>query len=736
MARAFGKHGSGIDGDSAMKFGHLEGLFNPLSIAIIGASENFQKVSGRPLMFLQKHRFQGTVYPINPKVPVIAGYKCYPHIDEVQDPVDLAVIVVPAKAVLEALKDCADKGVKAAVIITSGFAEVGEAGRAVQQKIRDLARETGMRILGPNIVGMHNLASRAIASISQSMEVEELVAGPIGFISQSGAYGTAICAWAQRDRIGLKYFVSCGNEADIEFSECVAYMAEDPEVKVIAGYIEGLKDGKNFKAVADRALQIGKPIVLLKVGRSAAGARAATSHTGAITGSDACYEALFKQKGIIRVENVEELLDCCNTFAISKIPKGKNVAILTMSGGAAIQMADKCEELGLQVPEIGGNTVERLKEMLPGFSATSNPVDLSAQFSQIAGGFKNCVKVLADDDRIDVITVFLNLIWTHWQTVAEQLIEAAKLIDKPLAVVWIEGKPEAIDLLKRNQVLVFSEPIRCVKAIASLIRYHEFRDRRLIAGKGTVEPDKALSHDDEERKRQAIRLIETSQGMGRNLLTERETKILLRMYGIPVTREELARTPEEALACAKMIGYPVALKIESPDIAHKTEAGAIRLGIGSETDLRKAYEEILAASFQYNSKARIEGMLVQEMVDPGTEVIIGMTKDSQIGATILFGLGGIFVEILKDVSLRTLPISEAEAMEMIQEIKGFPILGGYRGKSPMDLAALADILLKVARLSTDLETLISELDINPIHVFAKGKGAVAVDALMAIRSDV
>lgn len=715
---------------------NLDGLFNPQSIAIIGASENFKKVSGRPLMFLQKHNFQGKVFPVNPKVEEIAGYKCYKSITEIKENVDLAIIVVPASAVLEALTSCAGQGVKSAVIITSGFAEVGEEGKAVQKKIRDLARQTGMRILGPNIVGMHNLESRGIASISQSMEVDELVSGPIGFISQSGAYGTAICAWAQRDKTGLKYFVSCGNEADVEFAECVEYMADDPGVKVIAGYIEGLKNVDKFKIAADRALEKGKPIVVLKVGRSVAGARAASSHTGSITGADDLYAALFKQKGIIRVETVEELLDSCNTFALSNVPKGRNVAILTMSGGAAIQIADKCEELGLNVPEIGGQTVVKLKELLPGFSATGNPVDLSAQFTQIVGGFKNCIKILADDENIDVITVFLNLIWGSWQQVAEQLVEASKMINKPLAVVWVEGKPEAIDMLKRNKVLVFTEPIRSVKAIAALIRYNEFRERKMLFAEEAKTTDSVKLQTDEKRKSKAMAAIQAVRDSGRSVLTEREGKELLKLYGIPVTSEKLATTPEEALSLARSIGYPVALKVESSDIAHKTEANVIKLGVHNDEELQDAYREILGNAKKYNPAAKIAGVLVQEMVGAGTEVIVGMTKDPQIGPAILFGLGGIFVEVMKDVSLKTLPISRHDAEDMIREIKAFRLLNGYRGKPPADLEVLSDILLKVAQMSLDLEQHISELDINPIIVFEKGKGAKAVDALMTVRKEI
>lgn len=707
----------------------LEPLFNPQSIAIIGASSDFSKVSGRPLMFLLEHGYAGQIYPINPKCDQIAGIKCYKSLSEVPEEIDLATIIVPARHVLGAMRECAARGVKAVSIITSGFAEMGTEGRKLQEQIRDLARSSGMRMSGPNSVGFHNFRTKAFASISQLFEKKDLVTGPIAFISQSGAFGTAICALAQERKIGFTYFVSSGNEADLELADYMEYAADDSRIKVIAGYVEGIKDGKKFLRVARKCLEKAKPIVLTKVGRFNAGTRAASSHTGSMTGSDAVYEAVFGQTGIIRAYDVEELLDYSNMFALASVRSGRNVAVISTSGGAGVLMADKCEELGLGVPELAEPTRKRLQELLPPFSAVGNPVDVTGQFLTMPGAIKGCVEVLAQDDEVDVIVLFLALVWSHGEQIAKDIVDVSRSINKPLAVCWMAAPESGLTILRDNGIVVYIDPVRCIKSLHVLLHYGRLREQ--LVGEAS---DKASACVQDQKVSHVTEQLNTLKEAGRVVLSEHESKQILSEYGIPVTRERLAATVGEALTYAQEIGWPVALKISSPDIAHKTEAGAIALNVADAEHLKRTFDELWGNALAYNPGARIDGVLVQEMLGPGKELIVGVSQDPQFGPVIMFGLGGIFVELLRDVSLRVCPITRADAIRMIRSIKGFSLLEGFRGGKPADIDAVSDVLVKVSQLALELQDCVSELDINPLVVFEQGDGVKAADALISLRS--
>jgi len=715
----------------------LTPLFNPKSIAVVGASADPAKVSSRPLKFLLEHGYQGRIYPINPKATEIMGLKCYPSLGAVPEEIDLVSIIVPAQAVVGALEDCAAKGVKAVSIITSGFAELGPQGRALQERIREIARQHNIALSGPNSVGMHNFKTKAIASISQLFERKDLLVGPIAFISQSGAFGTAICALAQAEKIGFTYFVSSGNEADLELADYIDYVVDDPQIKVISGYVEGIKDGSKFMAAADRALEAGKPIIMVKVGRFGAGARAASSHTGSMAGSDQVYGAAFKQTGVIRAFDVQELLDYSSIFALGQARRGENAAIISTSGGAGVLMADKCEELGLTVKELGESTKAELLKILPAFSAVGNPVDVTGQFLSMPGAIKGCIEILDRDEQVDVIILFLALVWSQWEQIANDISNAARNTGKPVVVCWVGAPQGALDILRANGVVNYPEPVRCVKAVHALLSYGRMREH-IIEGRLTsavfLEPKvkegpETLSAAEIDRIKARLSDIRRA---GRTMLTEKESKDILQAYDIPVTREKLARDADQAVALAEEIGWPVAMKVSSPDIPHKTEAKAIALNLTGPDQVRVAFDKIWQNAWSYNKEAVIDGVLVQEMLKPGTEVIVGMSKDAQFGPVLMFGLGGVLVEIMRDVSLRVCPISSFDAETMINEIKGAKLLQGFRGAAPADLDSIKEILLRLSRLALDLQDYVSEIDINPLVVYEKGHGAKAGDALISV----
>jgi len=712
-----------------MEFRDLSPLFNPRSIAIIGASADLSKVSGRPLRFLLDHKYNGKIYPVNPKYEEIAGFKCYKKIADLPVEIDLATIILPAKLVVKAVEECAVKGIRSVSIISSGFAELGPEGRRLQEQIGDIAIKKRIPVCGPNSVGVHNFETRMFASISQLFEQRDLCVGPIAFVSQSGAFGTAICALAQERKIGFTYFVSSGNEADLELADYVDYLIDDPKIKVISGYIEGIKDGRKFREVAEKAKDRGKPIVMIKVGRFGAGTRAASSHTGSMTGSDAVYDAVFKQTGILRAYDIIELLDYSSMLASTEIRAGQNVAIISTSGGAGVLMADKCEEVGLRVPELSSATKDELQKILPAFSAINNPVDTTGQFLTMPGAIKRSIQVLARDDEIDVIVIFLALVWKQWEQLARDISDVVRETDKLVAICWASAPRPALDLLARRGVVVYTEPVRCIKSVSALLNYG--RMKKNLGAEVKKENDVRL--ESTSRKRVFDYLQKISQS-GRGLLTENESKEILRAYDIPVTQEKVVESYEQALDFAEEIGWPVALKVSSVDIPHKSEAGALVLNIHDAKHLDKAFREVMKNALAFNPSAQIEGVLVQEMVPPGTETIIGISQDPQFGPVVMFGLGGIFVEIMGDVSLMSCPISSDDATTMIESIRGAPLLKGFRGRNEADVESIRDILLKVCRMGLDLQEYVSELDINPLIVFDKGGGAKAADALISLKS--
>jgi acetate---CoA ligase (ADP-forming) len=707
------------------QFNELETFFYPNSIAVIGASQNPLKPNGIPLYLLSMFGYLGDIYPVNPKYDRVGGLKCYPNINDIEAPVDLAVIGVAAAQVMKVLTDCARKKVKSIIIFTSGFAEVGAEGRIEQEQMRSLAKENGMRILGPNCLGILNYYNGCMASFFYNQERSDLVhPETISFITQSGGLGGIIYQMVMQLSIGFNYFVSTGNEADVSFAEILNFLVNRKEVSIIAGYLEGLQgDGQLFIEACKKALENKKMVTMLKVGRTASGAAAAASHTGALVGADQVYEGVFRQFGVARAADVEQMNALIALYATNRLPAGKNMAVITISGGGGVVVADKCPEYGLKVVKLTEVTQEKLREFFPVFGAVGNPVDLTSQLFVDTTLFQKALRLVMQDPEIEVGGFFYNLEMPDPEAVTK-IIEVYNEIDKPLIIfTWPTGQDYALESKKtliQAGVPVIEHIPSGLWAISTLADWVQ---------KAKEKPDYPVYKVGAEREK-AIQVLKRNPDVPDRALSEWRSKKVLAAYGIPVTEEILTRTPAEARTAAEKIGYPVAMKIMSADFLHKTDVGGVRLNINSAKEVEQEYHNLLTIADLKRSEAIVEGVLVQEMIEPGLEMIIGIKKDPVFGPAVLLGLGGIFVEVLKDVSIRIVPLREEDAREMISELKGNALFKGVRGNLSRDTDALVEVLLKVSRMAYELDDIIDEMDINPLVVKAKGKGAIAVDALV------
>lgn len=701
----------------------LSKLLKPKSVAIVGVSKDQFRIGGRLLKYLVKHGYQGELALVNPNYPELNGIKCFPTVSEIPFSVECALIAVPFKHVLPVLEECASNHVGAAVVYSSGFAEMGESGRKVQQQLRELARSRNIRICGPNCIGIVNFNESIALSFSQLLETDALKPGHIGFISQSGALGGSITNRAQDLGIGLSYFISSGNEADLDIADYIKHLAlSDDNTTVIAAIIEGFKDGTKFIEAAELALSQRKPLIVLKIGETEIGKKAASSHTGSMTGMDAVVDAALNQKGVIRVRNYDDLFQTASLFSKKRIPAGGRVGILSTSGGAGIIMADHYAKLGIVVPEPSPKTIETASRELSAFGQVANPFDLTGQIFSDPELFMRCLNYFIADENFDIIQINMSMVAGQASVIrAKQLLEVANKSDKPVVVWWAAGSlsDPGIMALADSGVTSFRSPDRCAAAVKALVKYHQVLSPKADAT--VISPLEFGSI-----KRDAAKLLASSNAC----LSEHESKRLLSLYGIPVTQEVLVNSKDEAVRVAAQIGFPVVLKVDSADILHKTEANIIGLNIKSREEVGVAYEQIMANAHRYKPDASINGILVQEMVFGGTETIAGMSQDPQFGPVLAFGLGGIFVEVLKDISLRVIPVSKSDAEDMVKEIKGYSVLKGLRNRARGDLEALVDVLQKLSRLADDFREEISEIDINPLMVLEKGKGVKALDALV------
>jgi len=701
-------------------------LFCPRSIAIIGASADPAKPGGMPLVTLVNNGYTGDIYPVSPKYNDISGLKCYLSLEDIPGEVDLAIIAVSAQLAQKAFHECAMKKVKAVIVFTSGFAEVGGSGIKLQEDMAKLAQESNIALCGPNCMGIFNTQNAITAGFAIS-ELPKKVTVPnfYGFISQSGGFGAMVHAIASERGIGFTFFVSSGNEADLQFADYLAYMVEDANTKVIGGYLEGIKDGRKLFQAAEMALHAKKPVVLIKTGRHPAGARAASSHTGALAGSDRVYSSFFKQKGIIRAESVEEFITILSLLAGGSLPRGNKVGIIAGSGGNGVLLADKCAEVGLEVGALTTDTQTALSKLLPSFVTPANPIDMTSRILTDPTMLREIIGLVIKDPGVDMLIILHLAYLKGWSQPTKEIVDLLSHSGKPvLILVWgtDEAAIEDLRFFREHRVPAVREADYATRSLTALVKYSFKVNSCFNQSKISLTPVPG-------REKTALLLKNYKPG---DRLSESQSKEILRSYGIQTTRESLAVDAEDAVRIAANLGCPVALKIDSPDIPHKTETGGVRLNLETPGEIKKAYREIIHNVYNYHPNALIKGILVQEMLTGGIEVIAGISRDPIFGPTVLFGLGGIFVEALDDVSLRVAPLNAEDAQEMISEIKGFRVLSGLRGKPPTDLDAMVNILLKLSQIAIDFPQ-IAELDINPLFVYAKGQGIRAADALITIQ---
>jgi len=688
----------------------LDRLFKPRNIAIVGASSNLDSISGRPLKLLMRYKYKGGIFPVNPKYDSLHGFTCYPDVRSLPVSPDVVIVGVRASLVPGILEQCAEKKVPFAVIFSSGFAEADDP--YLQERIVSIAKEGGIRLVGPNCQGLVNFVDGIPLSFTASLDDEPLEPGNIAYISQSGAFGFASFALSVDSGVKFRYVVTTGNQVDLDAVDFGQYIIQDEEVKLLILYLEGLQDGPRFLELVKRAREKEIPVAVLKVGKSDVAKEAAKSHTAALTGDKVVWDAVFKQYGVIGISDVEDIIDLGHVFSSPKRAKGKNVAILTTSGGAGIIMTDLLDEYGLKVPILKPETQEKIKPYIPSFGSSLNPVDMTAQVINDPKGFPGCLDAVLECSDIDMVTVIISMITGEsGRQMTKDLIAANDRTYKPINCSWLIDRKhgeEFLQQLKAAGVPLFQSLRRSAFALSALGKWNEILSKSTV--EITVKGEPYLPK---------LPLM----------MTEYDAKRLLEHWGVPVTRERLCLSLEEVLSASEEIGYPVVLKVMSPDILHKTEAGVIALGLSSEEQIRNAYGRILENANKYRHDARIQGVLVQELVDDGLECMVGIKRDPIFGPIVVVGLGGIYVEVLGDVSLRHAPIDETTAYEMIRELKGFPLLAGARGRKKKDIDALARVVSLVSKIAC-IESDLLELDANPVFVLDENKGVIVADALV------
>ena len=697
----------------------IQGLIRPRSIAVVGASADLSKINGRPLKHLLDKGYAGRILPVNPKYAQIAGLPCVPTVADLPEAADLAIVAVPASEVLAAIDALGRRGVRAAVVFSSGFGETGAQGLALERAVADCARSHGLVLCGPNCLGFVNAFDRVYATFSQYAD-GETGPGPVAFVTQSGAFGTAIAALARQRGLGLGYFINTGNQADLDFSELMGAVIDDPRIRVAAGYLEGLEDGTALIRLAERCHALGKPLVLTKVGRMASGQRAAASHTGALAVADAVFDAVIRQYGVLRARNEEQMLDMLQALSQDRRPTGFGLGIATQSGGAGVMMADRAEEVGLSVPELSASTQERLLKVMPAFGAAGNPVDVTGQFVARPELLRESVVALLDDPGIHVGIVWLQLMTAHVDTLVRIFCEirdrTAQGSRKPWFVCWVAAPPDALTRLRAEGIVVFSAGERAVEAAAALARHADFA-RRAATRQAPVAP----------------RPLALPQGLIDGVQPSVQATGWLRAAGIPVAAVALAPDEDQAVALWRAAGTAVALKIESPDITHKTEVGGVLLKLDDEAAVRQAFRTLMQRARSAVPQARLDGVLVQAMAGGHLELVVGVQRDPAFGMVVMVGLGGVLVEVLKDVAFRRAPFGPDEGLAMLRDLRMGALLDGVRGQPGVDRAVLAQMLSTLSHWAAGMAPWLSELDLNPVLVGPAGP--TAVDCVMVLRHE-
>jgi acetate---CoA ligase (ADP-forming) len=713
----------------------LDAIFSPTSVAVVGASTTPGKVGHDIFANILKGGYRGVLYPVNPNARSILSVRAYANIKEIPDPVDLAIVILPPKYALQAVRDGIEKGIKGVVIVSAGFREVGDAGRAIEDQMVAMCREAGIRMIGPNCLGVIN--PLADVSLNASFSTRMPKAGNISFMSQSGALCTAVLDFAAERDFGFSKFISIGNKADVDELDLLRYFHRDLDTEVIMIYLEELRRGPEFIEVVKEITSGSRPtpILVIKSGRTSAGAQAAASHTGALAGSEAVYDSIFEQSGIIRVESINDLFDFASTFAYKnestlgkfrrKIPDGKRVAIVTNAGGPGIVATDMTVSSGLELARFQPDTIEALASHLPAAASLNNPVDVIGDASH--DRYENALAAVIRDEGVDGALVILTpQSMTNALATAEAIVKIARRTHKPILCCFmgIIDVSQGVKYLQENGVPVFKFPESAARAYGTLYRYAKWLNRQHLA-------PFSLKHDPEK----AQKILDGYLKSGKTRLGELEGLDLLKCYGFNVLPTRLARTADEAAEIAQDIDFPVVMKIVSPQILHKSDAGGVKVGLQNSAEVKAAFEKMVASARQFDPSAHVEGVLIQQMANPGREVILGINRYPIFGHLIMFGFGGIFVEVFKDVAFRLAPIDRNEARRMSREIKGYKLLQAFRGHPASDMEAIERCLVSLSQMVMNHPE-IKELDINPMLVHEKGAGATVADFRMILEAPV
>jgi acetyl coenzyme A synthetase (ADP forming)-like protein len=697
----------------------IEGMLRPSAIAVVGASTIPGKIGYTVLDNILKGGYPGKIYPINPGATEILGLKTYPTVNDVEGNIDAAIITVPAKFVPDVAVECGKKGIKGLIIITSGFSEVGN--RPLEDEVVKIAKQYNMRVLGPNIVGILSNSDKLNGSFAPFLPL----AGKASLVSQSGALLIALDAATYTRRVGFDKLISIGNMSDIDIADMITWLDDDPNTSCISLYVEGFRDGRRF---IDECLKAKKPIIALKAGSSAHGAAAAASHTGSLAGAAKVYGAAFQQGGVIQAKDLNDLFNRTQALSFQPPMKGDHLLIITNGGGVGVLATDAAEKYGLPLQFAPADVQMELKKHMPEFGSAKNPVDLTGMAG--VDWYTDSVRYAFAHPWVDgLVVLYCETAMTNPDEIARGIkrgIDESGVKDKPVTISFVGGErsEKAMQWLVEQGIPAYGAPDIAVNTIAALREYALMH----TGTKDGLHPVKSGSKD------AALKIIANARKNNRPALTEIEAKGVFEAYGLPVAKTFLAKTEDEAVAHAKKLGFPVVMKVVSPDILHKSDAGGVKVNIKDEAGVREWYKTILKNAKNYKADANIDGIAIQEMAPIGTEVIMGSVNDATFGPTVMFGLGGIFVEVLKDVTFRVAPISENQATQMLGEIRGAPLLSGVRGESPRDKKALATTLALYSTMVEDLKDEVTESDANPVLVYEEGKGLKVVDARIILKN--
>ena len=700
----------------------LDALLRPASVAVIGASNDPTRIGGRPIRYLRAAGYAGRVYPVNPRHKDVQGLVAFPHISDVPEAVDLAIVAVPAPSVVDTVEACAARGVQVAVIYSAGFAEMGAEGRRRQRRLTKIAAETGLRIVGPNCLGVYNSETGFFATFSTTLEDGFPAPGGVALVSQSGAYGSHLSLLARKRNIDVRYWVTTGNEADVSVPEVLEWLAEQDDVSVIMAHAEGITDRDALVHALGTARARRKPVVFQKVGVTEVGAQAAQSHTASLAGADPVYEAAFRQFGAYRARDTDEMLDIAYAASFGVFPESPRVALVSISGGVGVQMADAAVGFGLDLAPLSESAQTRLRAALP-YASPRNPVDITAQAFNRVELIADNLGIVFEEEQHDAVVAFFTYVAAAdgmIEPIRDAIYAARERRPGCALVLSIVAPPDVVRQYEAAGCPVFEDPTRAVRAVAALHRFS-----RIFAESADAVPSEGAGGASD-----ATTVAPRTRSLPNGPVSERQAKRLLAEAGVPVVEEALAQTADEAARTAAAFGRPVAVKLCAPSVLHKAEVGGVVLDVSNEAEARQAYETVTSRARAADPAVRIEGVLIAPMVSGGVETILGVRHDPTFGPVVMFGLGGTLVEVIEDVSFRVAPFGEAEARRMIAETRAGTVLRGTRGKGPYDVPALAQALSRLSLFAAEHGDRIDSAEINPFVVFPEGHGAVALDAVI------